>query len=311
MAIEAEIPKGDVGVLVGRFQVPELHEGHKALIQWIADRHGKIIILLGCSPVLGSRHNPLDFTTRAYMINNEFPNISIIPITDYPSDEVWSENVDKAIKSVYPTCKPILYGSRDAFIPYYSGKFPTVALETTFKISGTEIRKQVSEEVKRSEDFRMGVIYSTYNRFPINFMVVDLAILKKDKDENYYILLARKPLEEGWRLIGGFVDPNDKSLKTAVIREGIEETGNSIEFSNTQYIDSFRINDYRYRGEDKVMSALFCSTYKFGAAMASDDIKEVCWHPLTVGSIPEMVESHEQLFKAVREAVKNGLYEIN
>lgn len=42
-----ETPTADCGVIVGRFQVAELHEGHRALIEGVMGRHKKVIILLG------------------------------------------------------------------------------------------------------------------------------------------------------------------------------------------------------------------------------------------------------------------------
>ena len=46
----------DVGVIVGRFQVPELHFAHRDLIESVMAKHGKTIIVLGLSPLCSSRH---------------------------------------------------------------------------------------------------------------------------------------------------------------------------------------------------------------------------------------------------------------
>src|ERR1051325_9345005 len=73
----------DVGVLVGRFQVPELHQAHKELIGKIAGWHKKFLIVLGCSPTLVSRHNPLDFQARKLMINSHYPDLPIVPLMDH------------------------------------------------------------------------------------------------------------------------------------------------------------------------------------------------------------------------------------
>ena len=53
-----------IGVIIARFQSPYLHEGHKALLESVKINHSKTIIVLGVSPVLGSRKNPLDYHTR-------------------------------------------------------------------------------------------------------------------------------------------------------------------------------------------------------------------------------------------------------
>ena len=74
--------KYDVGVIVGRFQVPSLHEAHRELIQSVVNKHPRTIIFLGVSPVPTSRNNPLDFETRRRMIQDEFPEVEILYIKD-------------------------------------------------------------------------------------------------------------------------------------------------------------------------------------------------------------------------------------
>jgi bifunctional NMN adenylyltransferase/nudix hydrolase len=63
----------DVGVIVGRFQVPELHDAHKDLIETVCDKHDKVIIFLGLSPLMVTRENPLDFESRKQMILESSP----------------------------------------------------------------------------------------------------------------------------------------------------------------------------------------------------------------------------------------------
>ena len=38
---EVTAPAADVGVIVGRFQVHELHQAHRELIQYVMDRHDR------------------------------------------------------------------------------------------------------------------------------------------------------------------------------------------------------------------------------------------------------------------------------
>ena len=86
-------PQYDVGALVGRFQVHELHEAHKALIQHVFDNHEKVIIFLGLSPLPVSFNNPLDFESRKQMILAEFPEAIVLYCKDTVSDEVWSRMI--------------------------------------------------------------------------------------------------------------------------------------------------------------------------------------------------------------------------
>ena len=39
-----------VGVIVGRWQVPDLHAAHKELIQQVLDKHPRVIIFVGLAP---------------------------------------------------------------------------------------------------------------------------------------------------------------------------------------------------------------------------------------------------------------------
>ena len=46
------------GVIIGRFQTPELHSEHIKLIQYVLDRHEKVILFLGVSPTLANKKHP-------------------------------------------------------------------------------------------------------------------------------------------------------------------------------------------------------------------------------------------------------------
>src|ERR1700754_3160260 len=120
-----------IGVIIARFQTPYLHEGHKALINSVKTTHNKIVIVLGVSPVLGSRRNPLDFHTRERMIKKEYGDLVVLPLPNHPIDTQWSQNLDKLLSDTFPGAKFRLYGSRDSFIPFYSGKFSTQQLAET------------------------------------------------------------------------------------------------------------------------------------------------------------------------------------
>lgn len=52
------------GVIIGRFQVPFLHQVHKELIETVVNNHNKTIIILGVSPIPCTIRNPLDFEGR-------------------------------------------------------------------------------------------------------------------------------------------------------------------------------------------------------------------------------------------------------
>lgn len=265
------------GVIIARFQSPYLHQGHKALVQQVKKNHNKVVIVLGISPVLGSRKNPLDFHTRERMIKKEYPDIVVLPLPDHPLDAQWSLNLDTLLSNAFPGSSFILYGSRDSFIPYYSGKLKTVELDETGSHSATLIREQISDKVLDSEEFRTGIIYAYSNTYLKVYATVDIAVFKDNKTQ---ILLGRKNIDNKWRLLGGFSDPTDDSFEAAAARELREECG-PIEAGDMQYEKSFRVNDWRYRSEaDKIITSLFSTDFVSGSPAGSDDIAEVRWFPL-------------------------------
>src|ERR1700760_2842829 len=152
-------------VIIARFQSPYLHDGHHDLIKQVKANHNKLVIVLGVSPITGSRKNPYDYYTREKMIKKEYPEVVILPISDHPSDETWSQNLDMLLKGVFPGEQFSLYGSRDSFIPYYTGKFETFELPEHGDYNATEIRKQYADKVFDSTDFRAGILYAYHNQY--------------------------------------------------------------------------------------------------------------------------------------------------
>ena len=303
-----EQERTDIGVLVGRFQVPELHQAHKELIDKIAGWHKKFLIVLGCSPTLVGRHNPLDFQARKLMINSHYPNLPLVPLMDHPDDHEWSKELDRRIREVFPVGTVTLYGGRDSFIPYYSGQFPCREVEPSSYIaaSGTLERRNASLEVRSSVDWRAGVVYAAYNRYHQVFPTVDVAVTRETDDGDLEILLAKKPAEKGYRLVGGFVSPTDGSLEAAARRELAEET--HIEVSALEYIGSYLVDDWRYRNEiDKVMTTVFLARYMFGAIQPDDDIEELKWFRLNRKfDFGGLVAAHKPLLSGVLDAIERS-----
>jgi len=303
---KTKTPKEEIGVIIGRFQVHDLHEAHRDLINTVIANHKKVILFLGVSPVIGTTKDPLDFTTRKLMIQEYYPDINIAPLPDHRSDLIWSRMIDSRIREIFPIGSVILYGGRDSFLPYYHGNFSTSELEQTVYVSGTEIRKQVSEEIKSSHLWRAGAIYQAYNQYPVSYQTVDIACLGPG---GHRILLCKKPSEDKFRFIGGFVDPSDSSLEHAARREFMEETGGNGEISDPKYIGSLRIDDWRYsKGRDKIMTSLFIGEMIFGTVEPSDDISELRWFGISEfkvnGFIEEnIVPEHIPLAKKVLEEV--------
>ncbi len=207
----------DVGVIVGRFQVPALHDGHRELIDHVRANHDWVVILLGVSPLATSTNDPLNYGIRQYMIQEAYPNIQILPVIDIGDNDLWSKNLDTLINGIAPTRTKLLYGGRDSFLKSYSGKLPTRELVQKEHKSGTEIRKNVARGMSfPSEEFRRGLIFGSGNRFPTVYTCVDIAVINSD---HAGVLLGRKPLEDKWRFPGGFADVNSYSFEDDAYRQ--------------------------------------------------------------------------------------------
>ncbi len=271
----------EVGVLVARMQVPKLHDVHRHLIDKVCDNHKKVIIFLGVPVVEQTKRNPLDFATRKSMIQQEYPDVTILPLRDQRDNKTWSTILDGKISEPFGNRSTLLYGARDSFVPFYHGRYQTVELvgnNDQDKISGSSIREEVAREVGHTEDFRKGVIYANFGRFPVIMPCVDVVVFDKS---NNTILLGRKPGEDKLRFVGGHVDVTDKDYESAAIRELGEETGRGLEVGQSKdakYICSGKIKDWRHLKEDsEIFSTLFLFEKKWGHAKAADDIEEVKW----------------------------------
>jgi len=289
----------DVAVIVGRFQVDDLHEGHVDFLNKIVDSHSKTIVFLGLSPIKCSKNNPLDFEARKQMIIAKFPDIIVLYIPDTYSNGKWSDNLDNQIKHITGINQDVvLYGNRDSFIRYYSGKYKCLELEQEIFISGTQVRKQISNSVKGERSFRQGVIWAIENQYPVCHPTVDIAILNGNK-----ILMAKRDTEPLYRLPGGFVDPGE-TFECAAIRESKEETG--LDVGTPEYIESFVVNDWRYRSEvNKITTSLFIADYVEGRPTPMDDVDELRWFDLDRTLLDEyVVDEHRLLIETLIEYKK-------
>ena len=292
--------KTDVGVIVGRFQVDELHEAHRDLIEGVMAQHSKVIIFLGLSPARVTRNNPLDFEARKQMILSAYPTVNVLYIKDVNSDEAWSKQLDKNIGDlVGPTSTVTLYGSRESFIAHYTGKYETCELEQKVFVSGSQIRKELSVKTKASPDFRAGVVWAAHNQYPRSIPTVDVAIWD---EKHTKLLLARKEFETKYRFIGGFVQGRE-SYEANARREVSEEA--HIDITDPVYVGSFPIDDWRYRRElDCIVTTFFEANYCFGKPTPDDDIEELQWFEFDKLTENDVVDCHKILLKALKDRQK-------
>ena len=92
----------EIGVVIGRFQLHELHTEHIKLIEHVLACHEKVILFLGTTSAMNTQRNPLDFITRKAMIEATFGNriSSIVPLADCKSNEVWSDQHFSEVRAI-------------------------------------------------------------------------------------------------------------------------------------------------------------------------------------------------------------------
>lgn len=267
--------KNPIGVVVARLQVPELHEGHRYLIDEVKRRHGDILIVLGCCRSRPTPENPLDYALREQMVNDHYPFAQVRPIFDNRSDEAWSAELDQLIAKSFPGRTAILYGSRSSFLERYTGALLSVTIPPIEAPTGTNVRQGLDLAPVASANFRAGIIYAENKREARAYQTIDVAIFNENRTA---VLLGGRNSDEGkLRFIGGFVDPSDLSLEYAVRREVSEEAGD-IQIDDICYLGSRQQDDWRYRtSQDRIITTFFTAKFIYGRPEARDDIDRVAW----------------------------------
>jgi len=235
---------------------------------------------------------------------SNYQDIHIYKLDDHPSNITWSENLDDLLQT-YENIT--LFGGRDSFIPYYSGKYPTKEISTAFDVSATQIRKDLKNKIPHDDwelsIFAEGIIHAQENRFPTAYATVDIAVM-----DHGYVLLGKKAGRntEEWGFIGGFVDPEDNSLEEAAFRELHEEVGNIV-VGNMNYVCSRKIQDWRYRNtSDGIITTLFtCNMLSInnGKLTAQDDIAEINWFSVNSQTLEKVKLAHRGLFNILMKRI--------
>lgn len=236
------------GIVIGRFQTPELHIGHRTLLNTVKALCDKLVIFVGQSPEPLTKNNPLDFDTRLQMLYRLYPEATIMPIMDAETPIKWSNLLDYYISLVAPGDVTI-YGGRDNCLKLYSGKHKTQTINLDNKdivdVKASAIRSNIKPV--DSDLFRSGIIYAANKLKPRLLPTVDIGIIVKDK-----LILGKKYGSDMWRLPGGTVETWDKCLQSAASRELREET--NIYISDLEHVGSY-INK-----STKFLESFICST---------------------------------------------------
>jgi bifunctional NMN adenylyltransferase/nudix hydrolase len=293
--------KYDIGVVVGRFQVPDLHDGHRKLLELVSSEAKNVLIFIGVAPALGTQNDPLDYTNRAKMLQAAFPKVITVPLMDRPTNLEWSKNLDTMIRTVFPIGTVCLYGGRDSFAKEYDGVFKVQKVDPFNDYTGTDVRAEVGKTVVDSPDFRAGIIYSTHNQYPRLHMTVDVAVYKKHGAKGFAVLLGRKEPHGPLHFPGGFVEPTDESLEMAAVREISEETEVTTHGADSlEYVGSFRINDWRYQKEQRIITAFYATPLPWGTVPSkTDELQDLDFYPLTAANRKNVAEHHQVLWDAL------------
>jgi bifunctional NMN adenylyltransferase/nudix hydrolase len=279
-----------VGIIIGRFQVLEINEKHRTLVNKVLNTHERVLVFLGSSPA-PSDYNPIDFPFRWQMVSDAFDDqLEVLEMPDLPDDRIWSQELDRRILEHKPEGAVTLYGSKDNFSSRYSGKYDTEVLEAEL---GEEDEVVELESIENLRDFRAGLLYASMRQFPTVYPTVDIAVFRNGYKE---VLLAKKTNETKFRFPGGFTDPEDNSYEEAILRELGEECGN-IEIKDLIYLGSARLTDWRYRGSsDAVITHLYACELVDGTPQPEDDIAEIHWLEITKLKLEIFVLEHRPLF---------------
>ena len=160
-----------IGVIVGRFQVPKLTQGHRWLISQARGDFDEILILVGDTKIQENNykrmdsHDPYPFEFRKKMIRSEFPEVMIMRFEDVGNLKIWNQKLDNLLETMN-LGEYYLVGSRDSFVYNYDGKYKKHIIESPFKeVSGTGIRDLNYQEVSKpsftpSTDFLKGVLWA-------------------------------------------------------------------------------------------------------------------------------------------------------
>lgn len=314
------LPTEGIGVLFAPFQIPSLRFGkqdHTSYIEQILTEHNQCVIALPVKRVAPTKNNPLPYETRVRMILERFPNVICVPVPDtkYPVNKIaalknavasaFSDLRGQALTFYIPMEWDDIYKAKDNFKNF---KLHTLlSAERGIRTHVTTKPFTVFTATTPEEGVRIGMIAAMNQQFPITWGTIDMAILRTVASRRF-VLLGKKPGENGWRFPGGFKDRTDPDYETAVYREGGEEVlqDGSVpkdNFSYPAYIGSREIKDWRYADEIDGITTMFFALDFVGdenVLKANDDLAEVQWFAVNQLTNEMMEGEHAHLLVMLR-----------
>jgi 8-oxo-dGTP pyrophosphatase MutT (NUDIX family) len=298
-----------IGVVVARFQGPNLHKGHISLLQRVQEKVDHLVVILGISPVVCPR-DPLPYGVRQKMVFSLFPTATIWGVPNYRHDRDWAAAIDGFLYQTFPRADVTLYGCRDSCLEQYK-EWGYNKVEQLPETDGTKFCQATQDragvKLIHSEDFRRGLIHGVATAVPRVLAAVDIALYQGPGAQGgFRLLLVRKQGEQEWRFPGGCVDAEDDSFERSAQRELYEETG--LTGYGWTHISSRRIDDWRFRRTGiSVFSTFYATSYTHGYAKPQDkEIADTKWvpvnaHVLDVTLVPEHMPFYHDFLKFAKE----------
>lgn len=285
-----------LGIVIGRFQVPDLHPSHHILISQAARNSEQLAIFIAIPKARGTNYDPLDFLTRKLMLQEYYPDAILLPLPDNRSDEAWSTQLDKKISELQHEDQPVtIFTGPNGLASSYKGNYNIETVEEVPEYEGASLHP-LKQTPRNSAEFRRGVIYGVSNKYPITHMTTDIAVMRDEK-----VLLAKRPGREYYRFPGGFMHFSDGTLEDCAARELFEETGIIIDSQDFTYVGSHHVKDWRYinRDDARIMTTLFATQIdpKEHTINLNEEFQEYDYLELTAANLDKIEVEHRPLFQ--------------
>lgn len=293
-----------LGVLIGRFQVPQMHEGHRFIVRRMLEQCDEVLILFGSANRTRSVKNPFTYRERREATHRLFPSVITAPLNDYLyNDSQWMADVAATIQGVLESVtsdhqenfEVVLYGHHKDGNDYlkWFPQYDYVNINSDIDISGTEVRNSFMHLLP--ENVQADAAYfakerETFNKYPypasLNICCGDAVV----ECLGHILLIKRKftPGAGNWALPGGHKNTNETFLECA-LRELAEETNLRIplpvllgSIKSTRLFDSPK----RSSGIPKLTVAVHMVVKpnpdgSLPRANGSDDAAETSWVPIS------------------------------